>query len=184
MNRKFIEEELICKGVRPVKHNIQDNEKKLENKDIMIIDTLSNAKKYFCVHPLFAQAFEYILSQRLGEIESGKYAIDGDKLKTIISFNAARTVEEAISSFECHNKHIDIQLCIKGKETIGWKSRGTCVQQKVEYNPESDVVFYNDPPDMYFQLTDNQFAIFFPEDVHAPMIGEENIKKMVIKVKV
>ena len=30
----------------------------------------------------------------------------------------------------------------------------------------------NDTPDTFFQLTDGQFAIFFPEDVHAPMIGE------------
>jgi beta-galactosidase beta subunit len=36
---------------------------------------------------------------------------------------------------------------------------------------------------MYFELTNKQFAIFFPEDVHAPMIGKGNIKKMVIKVK-
>jgi len=45
-------------------------------------------------------------------------------------------------------------------------------------------VFYNDRPDMFFQLTNNQFAIFFPEDVHAPMIGKSEIKKMVIKVKI
>jgi len=57
-------------------------------------------------------------------------------------------------------------------------------QQKGEYNAEKDVVFYNDAPDMYFQLTNNQFAIFFPEDVHAPMIGEGEIKKLVIKVKI
>lgn len=150
----------------------------------MIIDILSNAKKYFCIHPLFAQAFGYIHSQGLGELEPGKYVIDGDKLKAIVSINAGRTVEDAISNFECHNKHIDIQLCIKGKEKIGWKLRGTCAQQKGEYDPESDVVFYTDTPDMYFQLTDNQFAIFFPEDVHAPMISEGNIKKMVIKVKI
>jgi beta-galactosidase beta subunit len=37
---------------------------------------------------------------------------------------------------------------------------------------------------MYFQLTDRQFAIFFPDDVHAPMIGENEIKKLVIKVKI
>jgi beta-galactosidase beta subunit len=47
-----------------------------------------------------------------------------------------------------------------------------------------DVLFYDDAPDMFFQLTNLQFAIFFPEDVHAPMIGEGNIKKMVIKVKI
>ena len=45
-------------------------------------------------------------------------------------------------------------------------------------------MFYVDRPDMFFQLTNNQFAIFFPEDVHAPMIGKSEIKKMVIKVKI
>ncbi len=38
-------------------------------------------------------------------------------------------------------------------------------------------------PDMYFKLTAGQFAIFFPEDVHAPMIGEGTIKKLIIKVR-
>jgi len=45
-------------------------------------------------------------------------------------------------------------------------------------------MFYTDAPDMFFQLSDNQFAVFFPEDVHAPMIGDGEIKKMVIKVKI
>jgi biofilm protein TabA len=46
------------------------------------------------------------------------------------------------------------------------------------------VRFFSDTPDMFFQLTGGQFAIFFPEDVHAPMIGKGEIKKIVIKVKI
>jgi beta-galactosidase beta subunit len=46
------------------------------------------------------------------------------------------------------------------------------------------VLFYADAPDMYFGLQQNQFVIFFPEDVHAPMIGDGTIKKLVIKVKI
>ena len=53
-----------------------------------------------------------------------------------------------------------------------------------DYNAEKDVQFYNDTPETFFQLRDGQFAIFFPEDVHAPMIGEGTIKKLVIKVKI
>ncbi|MDP4284331.1 MAG: YhcH/YjgK/YiaL family protein [Bacteroidota bacterium] len=150
----------------------------------MIIDTLINAEKYFCVHPLFARAFEYIKSQNLETLEPGKYEIDGEKLKAIISSKPGMTSAESAAKFECHDKHIDIQLCIKGNEQFGWKPRSACTQQKGDYNPEKDVVFYNDAPDMHFQLTDNQFAIFFPEDVHAPMIGEGEIKKLVIKVKI
>ncbi len=150
----------------------------------MIIDTLSNSEKYNSIHPSFAKAFEYIKSQNLATIEDGKFEIDGDKLRAIVSNKKGMTAAESIAKFECHDKHIDIQLCIKGKETMGWKPRGDCKEQKGEYNPEKDVVFYNDAPDMYFDLTNNQFAIFFPEDVHAPMIGESEIKKMVIKVKI
>ncbi len=150
----------------------------------MIIDNLSNAEKYFCVHPLFARAFEYIASQNLETIEAGKYEIHGEELKAIVSNKQGMTEAESAAKFECHNKHIDIQVCINGKEQMGWKPRDTCTQQKVEYNPEKDVVFYNDTPDMYFGLTNGQFVIFFPEDVHAPMIGDGEIRKMVVKVKI
>ena len=94
------------------------------------------------------------------------------------------TQAESCAKFECHNAHIDIQICIRGNETLGWKPRQQCQSEREPYNPEKDVQFYTDAPDMFFQLTDGQFAIFFPEDVHAPMIGEGEIKKMVIKVKI
>jgi biofilm protein TabA len=154
----------------------------------MIVDTLKNASKYFGSHPLFVKAFEYIQKTDLDTIEPGKYEIDGDNLKAIFSNKKGMTAAESTAKFECHNKHIDIQLCIHGNEQIGWKPREKCITEKGGYNAEKDVQFYDDPPDMFFQLTDGQFAIFFPEDVHAPMIGEGEsdsyrIKKLVIKVK-
>lgn len=150
----------------------------------MIIDSIENAAKYSCVYPLFTTAFKYIGTVDAEAIEPGKYEIQGEELKAIVSDGAGKTKEAALAKFECHQQHIDIQFCIKGTETIGWKSRASCVQPKGDYDAEKDVTFYNDEPDMYFQLRDNQFAIFFPEDVHAPMIGEGSIKKMVIKVKI
>ncbi|MDI9365945.1 MAG: YhcH/YjgK/YiaL family protein [Flavobacterium sp.] len=151
----------------------------------MIVDTLANADKYTNIHPLFAKAFEYIISQNLANLEIGKTDV-AEGLKAIVSDKAGMPAADSIAKFECHNNNIDIQLCIRGHETIGWKPRNTCVSQKGEYNPEKDVVFYNDAPDMYFNLTDSQFAIFFPEDVHAPMIAvnEQPIKKLVMKVKI
>ncbi len=151
----------------------------------MIIDHLANASKYTSLHPLFAQAFEYINSTDLASIEDGKYEI-ADGLKAIVSDKAGKTAEESISKFECHNKNIDIQLCIRGKETIGYKPRNTCTAPKGEYNAEKDLMLYDDAPDTYFQVTDNQFGIFYPEDVHAPMINvdDQPIKKLVIKVRI
>jgi len=147
----------------------------------MIIDTLANASKYFNVHPLFEKAFAYISRTDLNSIEMGKYEIEPG-LKAAFSNKKGMTTEESAAKFECHNKNIDIQFCINGKETMGWKPRESCVSPKGGYNEEKDVQFYSDSPDMYFQLTNGQFAIFFPEDVHAPMIGDGEIKKLVIKV--
>lgn len=150
----------------------------------MVLDHLSSASRYASLHPLFAKAFEYIAHTDLTLLEVGKFDIDGDNLRGIVSDKEGTTAEASTAKFECHNAHIDIQVCIRGKETIGWKPRGTCTSPKGEYNPEKDVLFYNDAPDMFFGMTDNQFAIFYPEDVHAPMIGEGMIKKLVIKVKI
>lgn len=149
----------------------------------MIIDTIANAGKYFSAHPLFAKAFEFINATDLANTPDGKSDI-AEGLKAIFSNAPGKTKEASLSKFECHDKNIDIQLCIKGIETIYWKPREQCVIPNGDYNPEKDVRFYSDAPDTSFQLNDGQFAIFFPEDVHAPMIGEGEIKKMVIKVKI
>lgn len=151
----------------------------------MIIDTLQNASKYLDVHPLFAKAFEYIEQTDLNSIETGTYEI-AEGLKAIVSDKEGKTREESLQKFECHRKNIDIQVCINGVEEIGWKPIQKCEKDNGGYNEEKDVQFWSDDPDMYFQLTNNQFVILFPEDVHAPMIGVDggNIKKMVIKVKI
>ena len=149
----------------------------------MIIDTIQNASKYFSIHPLFAKAFDFIHSTDLANEPDGKSDI-AEGLKAIFSNKPGVTTEASVAKFECHNKHIDIQLCINGIETIGWKPREKCFKENGGYNEEKDVQLYHEQPDTYFQLTNGQFAIFFPEDVHAPMIGESEIKKLVIKVKI
>jgi biofilm protein TabA len=146
----------------------------------MIIDSLENAEKYTGVHPLFAKAFEWIKNQDLNTIEEGKFDL-GEGLKASVSNKQGVTAD--VAKFECHNNWIDIQVCISARETMGWTTRSKCANPAGEYNAEKDVLFYNDKPGMYFDLQANQFAVFFPEDVHAPMIGEGPIKKLVIKVK-
>ena len=150
----------------------------------MIVYSIDNAAKYASLHPFFAKAFDYIKTTDLATTEDGKYEIDGENLRAIVSNKKGMKTEESLAKFECHNLHIDIQYCIKGKEKIGWKPRQKCKTPKGDYNPDKDVQFYADLPDTFFELTDGQFAIFWPEDVHAPMIGDSEIKKLVIKVKI
>ncbi len=148
----------------------------------MIIDTIANASKYFSIHPLFEKAFGFINQTDLVNATDGKSDI-ADGLKAIFSNAPGKTKEASMAKFECHDKHIDIQLCINGIETIGWKPREKCISPNGGYNEEKDVQLYHDAADTFFELTNGQFAIFFPEDVHAPMIGNGEIKKLVIKVR-
>ena len=111
-------------------------------------------------------------------------AVINENLKAFIAQFQGETKENGSKKFECHNKNIDIQYCISGSETFGWKPRQDCSNVKEAYSDEKDVLFFNEKPDMYFTLHSGQFVVFFPEDVHAPSISDGEIKKLVIKVKI
>lgn len=149
----------------------------------MIIDILKNAERYYSVHPLFKQAFEYMMQADMNATAPGMYAVQGDDIRAIFSNNKGVPAATSCAEFEAHNTHIDIQYCINGSEIFGWKPRATCLLPNDDYDDLKDLQLYNDNPDMFFTLTNGQFVILFPEDVHAPMIGEDSIKKLVIKVK-
>lgn len=147
----------------------------------MVIDSLKNCAKYASLNPFFAKAFYFIATNDLSKLEPGKYEIYGDNVYASIVEGTLKTKEAA--RLEAHDKYIDIQICIKGRETFGWLKREDCVKPEGEYNAEKDIVFFADEESLYFTLTGGEFAIFFPEDGHTPMIGEGSVKKCIIKVK-
>ncbi|OMQ10424.1 YhcH/YjgK/YiaL family protein [[Flexibacter] sp. ATCC 35103] len=149
----------------------------------MIVDSLQNAAKYFSLHPNFKKAFEYVNQNDISKLEEGAFEI-AEGLKVIVIVGEGATKEESIKGFECHDQNIDIQISIKGPEIFAWKPREKCVSPNGDYSDERDVRFFHDKPDMFFELQEKQFAILFPTDVHAAMIGEGTLKKIVIKVKI
>jgi len=150
----------------------------------MVIDKLSEINKYASLHPRFAKAIDYIITTNLLNTEPGTVLVDGEDIKAIIMEGNCVPKEESLAGFECHNTYIDIQIVLKGKETVGWRSRKNSREPKGEYSEEKDVLFYADAPTLFFELQAGMFSIYFPEDVHAPMIGEGPIKKVVMKVRV
>ena len=114
----------------------------------------------------------------------GKYEIDGDHIYAMVVNEEGVAMLDSTSAFECHNTYIDIQYVFGGLETVGYKSRLTCVEPRGEYDAKKDVLFYEDAPDFFFKLYPGQFGIYFPDDVHAPMIGEGKIRKVVMKIRV
>lgn len=150
----------------------------------MIIDHIAQASKYAILNPLFKKAFDFIQENSLDTISVGHHEIDGSDLRVILADENGVSESASLAEFECHNQHIDIQFCIQGTERFGWKPRNTCIEPKTEYDLEKDFLLFKDKPDMFFTLSANQFVILYPEDVHAPMISEGRIRKLIFKVKI
>jgi YhcH/YjgK/YiaL family protein len=150
----------------------------------MIVDDLNNIQKYVAIHPRFAKAFDYLINTDFEKLTPGKYEIEGDHIYAMVVNEEGVAMLDSTSEFECHNTYIDIQYVFGGVETVGYKSRLTCVEPRGEYDAKKDVLFYEDAPDFFFKLFPGQFGIYFPEDVHAPMIGTGKIRKVVMKIRV
>lgn len=146
----------------------------------MILDSTKNWQLYAAVNPLFGKVFDYLNSVDLNTLEEGKHVVDGDNIFLMINNRDLKKPEDA--ALEVHNKYIDIQIVIAGEETFGYKDRAECTSSRSEFNTEKDILFYDDKPTTYFTLHEGQMAVFFPEDGHAPMIGNGKIKKCIVKV--
>lgn len=147
----------------------------------MIIDTLENLGKYTSVNPLFIKFIEYIKTVDLATQEIGKVELQGKDLVVNVSLAKGKTKEEA--KLETHKNFIDIQIPLSGTEIMGYTP--ACNLPQGEYNAEKDITKFDMLSEAYIPVHPGMFAIFFPQDGHAPCISnEENIKKVVVKVRV
>jgi len=146
----------------------------------MILDRLEQADRYACVHPLFGAAFDFLRQPGLGEQAEGRREIQGQGLYAVISRSSARPRDKA--RLEAHRRYIDIQFVVSGTEEMGWKSRSLCLRPEGAYDPEKDVEFYAEAPETWVAVGPGAFAVFFPEDAHAPLIGCGELRKVVVKV--
>ena len=148
----------------------------------MIIDTLSSWPKYLAIHPGFAQAFRYLEAGNLDTGSETRQPINGDLIFASFMRRPAKTRETA--RLEAHRRHIDIQFLVSESEQFGWKPTADCVKPDGDFNEERDVQFFKDTATSWHAIQPGHFVIFFPEDAHAPMVGNGEIAKVVVKVAV
>lgn len=148
----------------------------------MIIDKLENLKLYASLNPLFPKVLEFLQQHDLNTLEEGKHEIVGKDLFVNIQVAKGKTPEAAV--IETHDKMIDIQIPITAPETYGYTQRDQL--PKETYNAEKDITKIPDlAADSYVTCLPGMFAIFFPQDGHAPCIaGVPEIKKAIFKVSV
>lgn len=147
----------------------------------MVVDTLDNLEKYASLNPLFAQAIEFLKSTDLNALEVGKTELKGSDLVVNVQQTAPKTKEQA--KLETHNVFIDIQIPLSGVEVMGYTAGKDCKPADAPYNAEKDITFFEGLADDYITVKPGMFAIFFPQDGHAPGITPTGVKKVIVKVK-
>lgn len=147
----------------------------------MIIDSLENVKHYRYLNGRIKKAFEFLEEIDFETIEPGKYNVEGDEIFAIVSEYNTKKKEDAKP--EAHERYLDIQYIVKGKEYIGYAPLED-QEVNIAYDPEKDLVFYHADLD-YIKVSEGMFALFFPTDIHAPgaeIAKLERVKKVVVKV--
>lgn len=150
----------------------------------MITDSLQHASKYYGLNKWFKASFEFLLSLS-PETEDGSYEI-APGVNAFVSMY--ETMPEFPYGWETHRKYVDIQLCVSGAEHIKCAPLSEALAPTIDYDDEKDRRFYIGNVDhTLINLAKDVFAVFFPQDAHAPqlMIGKpERVKKVVVKVPV
>lgn len=131
------------------------------------------------MNPLFKDVVDFVKANDLDSLEPGKYEIKGADLFVNIQMAKGKAMEAAV--LETHKKMIDIQMPLSTEETYGYTP--LCDLPEAEYNPEKDITKYEGAADTYVTCKPGEFAIFFPQDGHAPCISNKaEIKKAIFKV--
>ncbi|SDH78955.1 YhcH/YjgK/YiaL family protein [Bacteroides ovatus] len=148
----------------------------------MIVSNLVNSQRVEGLHPLFKILFDYVKSHDLLHADLGRIEIDGDRL--FINNVNPECVAAEKQVLELHHDYIDVHILLQGMERVGWKAVEDLQSETQAYSKDGDCALYSDVPTTYVDLLPGQFVIVYPEDPHAPVIGQGKIRKLIAKVKI
>lgn len=147
----------------------------------MILDATANLDKYSALCGRFDAVCGFLSRNDIYSLTDGRYEIDGEDIFMTVASGMLRPAAE--TPLEVHDKYIDIHIPLTGTEIIGWAPRSVCADPKGEFSRENDILFYGDTPVFYAGIPKGMAAVYFPDDAHAPLIGEGGYRKCIFKIK-
>ena len=57
-----------------------------------------------------------------------------------------------------------------------------CREPLADYRAEKDIQFFHDAPASWIATPPGAFCIFFPQDAHAPLVSDGQIRKVILKI--
>lgn len=149
----------------------------------MIVSNLKNASRYFNNDKKVKKAFGFLEKNDLGNLQVGKYKIDGDDIFALVQSYDTKSKDKC--KFESHKKYIDIQVILNGTEKMTWAPIDKLTLIRNDFS-ENDKAFYKEgSTSSDFVVSSNDFVVFYPEDGHRACIQVDSpchVKKIVLKV--
>ena len=147
----------------------------------MIYTTLSQSERIESLHPKFKELFDFVKNNDLLNRETGRIELDGDALFINNVHPTMMKAEDQV--LEVHRQYIDVHFPLDTIEIIGIKPLQDCVNEKSAYDEKDDFALFTDKPTNFVKVCPGEFLIVYPEDAHAPVIGEGKLRKLIAKVK-
>ncbi len=147
----------------------------------MIIAKTCDAHRYEALHPLLKPLFDYVASHDLLHAPAGRITLQGDDL--FINVNDSTLVSRQEQKLEVHRRYMDVHLPLSGPEEIGWRHLSTLGESEAPFDEDNDFALYRAESEKWFTLCPGEFCIVFPEDAHAPIVGQGKVRKLVAKVR-
>jgi YhcH/YjgK/YiaL family protein len=147
----------------------------------MIVDRLEHEPEIPHLAARLRQGLEWLRTTDVGALPAGRHDIDGDRLYALVQQYTTRSPDEC--RWEAHRMYADIQYVVSGVERIGHAPLADA-HEREPYDGARDVAFF-EPGDEFVVLHPGMFAIFLPEDVHAPCGAADKpaaVRKIVLKV--
>lgn len=148
----------------------------------MIIGKLKDLNRYFGLSKNIDDAISYVLNTDLLSLEVGRY-----ELSESVIVNRQQYYGKDDPFAESHRDFIDLQIVLKGKEKMGYADLSNLTVRVMEdYNPDIDLAKYYVDDECCYEMSEDSFALIYPEDIHRPgmKVDDNIIEKVVVKIKV
>ncbi len=146
----------------------------------MIIDVLTHLKDYAGMLPSLEPVISFLDGHDLQALEEGRYELGAENHFVNVRTVRPKNMEDVV--LESHKKMIDIQIPVSGDEVMGY-SPLTDVQP-APYNEAKDVSHHEGRAESFFAVKKGMFALFLPQDAHAPGVTPVALKKAIFKIPV
>lgn len=150
----------------------------------MILDQIDNAGMYGGLGERIAVGLALLSEESVLNAPLGRHEVQGSDLYYVVMDYDTKPLEQARP--EVHHIYMDIQCLLKGSEVIGYTPLDG-LKIETPYDGEKDIAFYHAPAALSKAILEpGMFAIFWPNEPHAPCICIDTprpVRKLVIKIR-